>query len=294
MILIRFWGGMGNQMFQYAAARALAAKHNTIVKMDTDLITNFDPHNTVFKFYYELGGFKIKSNIATSYDKKKFLSSNCNIVERIFYKVGRLFNPKMYYRQSDIYSNDFWDIKDNTCIEGRFQSENYFKPFEDIIRKEFEFNISLPDYVKPLETKINSSNAIGIQVRRGIIKTPHYYKIMGAMEPEYYQKGIDIITEKQKNVEIFVISDDIEWCKENLKFSYPTTFLTDDIASNNHHVQLYLLSCCKHFVIPNSSFAWWGAWLSSNKDKVVVAPKTWFLDKSYHGEDTVPDSWIKI
>lgn len=294
MILVRYWGGLGNQMFQYAAAKALAEKNNTVVKMDTDLITFNDPNNSIFKFYFELHAFKIKNDIASVHEKKMFLPSSNKFLERIYYKILRLINPKIYYRQGDKYTDDFWNVKNDTCIEGRFQSEKYFKPYEDVIRKDFEFNLDIPEYIKPLEKKIKSTNAIGIQVRRGIIKTPYYYNIMGVMDPTYYHQGLEIITASEKNIEIFVVSDDINWCKENLKFNFPTTFLSDDIASNNHHIQLYLLSCCKHFIIPNSTFAWWGAWLSDYKNKIVVAPKKWFLDENYYGDDTVPESWIKI
>lgn len=293
MILVRYWGGLGNQMFQYAAARALSEKNNTEIIMDLDLITSKDPNNSVFKFHFELHAFKIKNIIASSHKKKMFLPPTKNVFERMYYKFLRILNPKTYYRQGDKFTEEFWDVKDNTCIEGRFQSEKYFKPYEDIIRKEFEFNIEIPDYVKELEQNIKGTNAVGLQVRRGIIKTPYYYNIMGAMEPTYYHKGLEIISKTQKDIKIFVISDDIEWCKKNLEFDYPTTFLTNDIASNNHHVQLYLLSCCKHFVIPNSTYAWWGAWLSNYKNKIVVAPEKWYLN-DWDYKDIVPESWVKI
>lgn len=297
MILVRLMGGMGNQMFQYAAARALAEKNKTLVKLDLDVLLDRTPTPNMMRFFdYELHVFNSQQNFATVKEKYYFMPFTKNVLKRVFNKIRFAISPRRFYKQpNDNYDNSFLNLPDNYCIEGRFQSEKYFKPYEDIIRKEFKFNINLPEGAKKIENQILNTNSIGIQVRRGdYVYNPHFNNMLGTKDLSYYENGIELITKGDKNFHIYVISDDIPWCIENLKFNYPTTYLSDELVSPNHHVQLYLLSCCKHFVISNSTFAWWGAWLSSSINKIVVAPEIWFADRTINDKDVVPESWIKI
>ena len=93
---------------------------------------------------------------------------------------------------------------------------------------------------------------------------------------------------------IYVFSDDIEWCRANLSFGIPTMFVGDEYAGEKGEGHMYLMSKCKYFIIANSSFSWWGAWLALFKDKIVICPKQWFGDASIDTSDLIPESWIRI
>jgi len=118
------------------------------------------------------------------------------------------------------------------------------------------------------------------------------FEICWGLSPEYYERCIQLVGEKIERPQFFVFSDDIEWVAENLHIRYPTTFVTHNESKN--YEDLRLMSMCKHNIVANSSFSWWGAWLNSNPGKLVLAPKRWFTDPRVNTSDLVPDSWIKV
>ena len=111
---------------------------------------------------------------------------------------------------------------------------------------------------------------------------------------EYYLRGIDYISKKTPIEKIYVFSDDANWCKENIKFEFPTMYVDDEYAGMKGEGHMYLMSKCRNFVIANSSFSWWGAWLSSYENKIVVCPKQWFGDVSIDTNDLIPEDWKRI
>jgi hypothetical protein len=105
---------------------------------------------------------------------------------------------------------------------------------------------------------------------------------------------LEILKSKIENPYIFIFSDDNDWCRANLKFDVPSLIIEDKWKGDKYMYSLYLMTKCRDFIIPNSSFGWWGAWLSKNRKKNIIAPKKWFLTKTRNYSDLVPDSWIKI
>jgi hypothetical protein len=167
----------------------------------------------------------------------------------------------------------------------------YFKNIETIIKNDFIFNQNIIDKNKDLVSKIESCNSISLHVRRGdYVQNKITNQFHGLCSLKYYNNAIHYIEMKIKNIEIFVFSDDISWCKENLKYNLPIHFMD----TNDAHSDLYLMTKCKHNIIANSSFSWWGAWLNTNKEKIVIAPKQWFADQSVITQDIIPAQWIKL
>ncbi|MEM7514287.1 MAG: alpha-1,2-fucosyltransferase, partial [Bacteroidota bacterium] len=111
---------------------------------------------------------------------------------------------------------------------------------------------------------------------------------------EYYDKAIAYFQEEVDNPEIFVFSDDIEWCKENLQYKLPLTFVGHEYKGKRFGKYLYLMSLCKHFIIPNSTFGWWAAWLSRNEQKKVVMPKPWALHSDYFPPYIFTEGCVKM
>ena len=151
-----------------------------------------------------------------------------------------------------------------------------------------------------LAERIRSAESVCVNVRRGdYVSSPSSIEFLGFVGTEYYSESIKIIYARVTNPTVFVFSDEIEWCIDNLRFDCPTTFVGHEYAGEKFRDYLYLMSLCKHFIIPNSTFGWWGAWLSNSKG-IVVAPKKWFnATKWFNGtdldtSDLIPAGWIRL
>jgi hypothetical protein len=118
-----------------------------------------------------------------------------------------------------------------------------------------------------------------------------FHEIVGK---DYYDRGIERIKSLTKIDKIYVFSDDVKWCEDNMKFEFPTMFVGDEYSGVKAEGHMALMSSCHNFIIPNSSFAWWSAWLSTYKDKIVIVPKQWFVDSSINSDDLIPSGWIRI
>jgi hypothetical protein len=291
MIITKLIGGLGNQMFQYATAKALALRHHVDMKVDVSFI-NLDSEGVYTQRKYELSIFNTPIQIATANEKEQFFVDNSNKITRKLKELFPVLTKNFYAIEKGIkYNKEFLNYPKNTYLDGFWQSELYFKHFEAIIKNDFSFNQNIVDLNKHLLSKIESCNSISLHVRRGdYVLNYDANQFHGLCSLEYYNNAIRYIEMKINNIEIFVFSDDINWCKENLRYNFPIHFM--DI--NDAHSDLYLMTKCKHNIIANSSFSWWGAWLNTNKEKIVIAPKQWFADQSVITQDIIPASWINL
>ena len=178
--------------------------------------------------------------------------------------------------------------------EGLYQSEEYFNNIKDVIKKEFTLKNPLGNEAGASEKEMNNSLfPISLHIRRGdYVKNKIVREILGTLPLEYYKQAINFVTKNIKNPTFFIFSDDIEWAKENLKTSLPTVFVSKQGIKD--YEELILMSKCKHNIIANSSFSWWGAWLNQNSDKIVIAPKQWFVDKTVDEANILPEGWVAL
>lgn len=287
---------MGNQMFEYAYARYIAHKHNTQVKMDLEFLLDRTPRENFTFRDYDMEIFNIQENIATQADLNLFFNNKLSPVERVIYKVKRTLNKPNFVNEKDFsFQPELLDAPDNSYITGYFQSPKYFEPIEDIIRKEFTFKLPLLDESKELATKIANTNSICLNVRRGdFVSNPEVNKVHGVLGVDYYYDGIKHMIEKIENPHFFIFSDDVEWCMENLKIDAPIEYVTHNHKGHKFSNYLNLMVRCKHYLIPNSTFAWWAAWLSNSPGKVVLAPKHWFVGVDKDTSGLIPASWQRI
>jgi hypothetical protein len=179
----------------------------------------------------------------------------------------------------------FQNIPDNSFLDGYWQSEKYFIDSENQIRNDLEINKDIYSYIIHKYPVLNE-NTVSMHIRRGdYTKLQHIHPLQSI---DFYEKAYDIINDKSINILVF--SDDIEWCKQNIKFDNITY-----IEGETNIVDMYIMSLCKHNIIANSSFSWWGAWLNRNKNKKVIAPINWFGPSSnYYTGDIISEKWIKI
>jgi hypothetical protein len=284
MIIVLLSGGFGNQLFQYAAGKQLSIKYNMPLKLDLSFLEAEAVDYT--KRSFELNKLRISAEIATPEE-----------VERVKQKNrGKLFK-RAQIRERKLFP---LDIKLNAgCdyyLNGYWQSDNYFKEVEEIIRKEFVFKENLEDeYFTDLQEQIRSSDSVSVHFRRGdYITNKPANALFETCSPEYYQKAVDLIAKRIRQPKLFIFSDDIAWVQKYFKTTYPTVFV--DKSDILQHSDFRLMSMCKHHIIANSTYSWWAAWLNPNKEKTVIAPKKWFKSRlqQFRTRYKIPKEWIKI
>jgi len=294
MIITQLIGGLGNQMFQYAAGRSLALLHNTELRLD---ISKFKKIKGITPREYSLSPFTIKETFASDEDLQRVKIHSFRL-QNFFVELYCAFtgNSSITYKKEPHFhfDPDFFTLPDNIYLEGYWQSEKYFKSIEDIIRQEFTLREEPDATNTSMAEKILKSNAISIHVRRGdYIENQVTFNHHGVCSSEYYHTAIEFVANKSFNPHFYIFSDDPLWVKQNLVVNYPHTYVTHN-QSIKDSSDLWLLSLCKHHIIANSSFSWWGAWLSTNPEKMVIAPKKWVNNPNMETRDLIPESWHMI
>lgn len=286
VLIVKFNGGLGNQMFQWAFARALEKK--TQIKTLLDMSYFYKKYARPF----ELGIFNL--NVESP---KDFLTNlKLDIIWRFRKKLsGRSFlGINLYSEPCFEYDKNVFDVKPNTYIEGFFQSEKYFKDIEQDLREDFKFTVEPDKENQKIIEQIQSTNSISLHIRRGdYVQKKRYQNVYATCSLDYYKRGVECITEQVENPTLFIFSDDKNWVKENLNLPYETVFV-DNNSGKKSFEDMRLMSLCKHNIIANSSFSWWGAWLNKNEKKIVIAPEKWFNDEKINQTDVIPSAWLKI
>ena len=287
MIITRVIGGLGNQMFQYAAGLALAKAKQTELKADLSAFEKGTDAGMTARSY-GLGQFEMPVAPANSNEiqllRKKSGTKILRTLQRYF---PSLFKSVYFSESGTDYHPTFFQCPAHTYLEGYWQSEKYFKGIETAIREAFVFKKHITDPVSHLSDHITSVNSVSVHVRRGdYLKLQHMYALCSL---EYYEKAVQLLSGKvQAPLVLFVFSDDIDWCKENFKFQAELHFIqTEDLYKD-----LFLMTKCRHHIIANSSYSWWGAWLNAHTDKIVIAPAKWYEQKE--SPDIYPQNWIKL
>jgi len=296
MIVVRLWGGLGNQLFQYAAGKALALRNKTDLKIDLSLLENQSKGPLEPQREFDLKVFNITPIFASQTEIKFYNPPVKSIFDKINAKWLNLRFPSRTYLEKHFhFDSNFNILPNNTCIVGNWQSPKYFQNFEEELKKEIAFREDLIEYSKKLATEINESNSVCINVRRSdYITHPEYSRILGFRGLEYLLPAVEKIKDMVDNPSFFIFSDDIKWCKEVLQPKIGGRIIDHSHKGWKFGNYLQLVSLCKHQIIPNSTFGWWGAWLNNNPNKIIIAPKVWYQDKSFDTKDLCPQKWYRI
>jgi hypothetical protein len=289
-------GGLGNQMFQYAFARSLSLNLKTELKLDDTLLLDRRAENIIIRDF-SLSVFNIEENFAS---EKEIIYYNGYNTDKLHHKIlnklsqGRR-RKNLVVQQYFHFNPESLNIGDNICLVGSWQSFKYFEANQNVIHRDFSFKKQLFGKTKILADKISAENSVCINVRRGDYVThPVYSKTLGFVGLDYYVRSVDLIKKKLQEPIFYIFSDDLVWCKQNLSFEKDIVFVEHDMAGEKFSEYLHLMTLCKHSIIPNSTFGWWGAWLNKNPEKIVIAPKIWYRDKSFNTKDLLPNNWIKL
>jgi hypothetical protein len=299
MILLRLQGGLGNQMFQYAFAKACSLRLKQPLKLDLSLLGEKAEPTTVVR-HFDLDIFQITESFALMDEIEYFNGKESpNLLERFTYKIRRIQNPNLLVvQQGNSFEQEYINkVKADSCIVGRWQSEKYFESYKGEIKEIFNPSKLTPNhYSIQLLESLDNSVKIGVQVRRGDYVThPVYSKTIGALSKAYYEEAIKYLKEKLKTELKFIfISDDIAWCKSNFKEIEGSIFVEQEKNKQGYLSDLWLLSQMNHNIISNSTFSWWGAWMGENENSMIVVPKFWTRSKELSNGDIVPSRWVTL
>jgi Glycosyl transferase family 11. len=284
MIIVKLIGGLGNQLFQYAAAYSLSRVHQTNLKIDI----------TAFKDYKlrspELEKFNLDLQYATSNEINNLKTRG--FIDKLINFISSEKRKKEYKEKFFHFDNKFFQLGSNVYLSGYFQSEKYFYNVKEELRN--KLNLSLLNYrvSNTILNDINSNNSIAIHVRISDYAKPENNEYHGILSSVYYKAAIQYLQNKFPHSKYYVFSDDLE--KANQLFENINIIKYQLIETGNSLTDFYLMSQCKHNIIANSSFSWWAAWLNPNPDKMVIAPKNWFNKGPQDTQDLFPPSWTLI
>jgi hypothetical protein len=289
MICVRIEGGLGNQMFQYAAGRALAIRHKT------DLILDISPLQQNMKKYtsreLEVDKFCIKSNFSRSEEFR-----NMSFLRRVPALSKWLSSWNIFAEDSLMFNSDFEKLPDKTYLSGYWQSFRYFSDISQDIYSDFKPREELSLQSKEIALKIESCESVALHVRRGdYVSLKSAAHMHGTLSNSYYTKAIGETYDTLVNPFFFIFSDDPDWCKLNLKLPSRSAIFICHNTGPSAWQDLMLMSQCRHNIIANSSFSWWGAWLADQmhgtKNRLVFAPQQWFSGQSHDTKDRFPNHW---
>jgi len=293
MIITKLVGGNGNQMFQYAAGLALARKHNTELLIDINyLLDKSKRHFRHKNREYALDMFNISGRIAANEQIAHFTvpRKGNKYVYHIKKRISRNYHV---IKEEDLPSRErFKESPSDSYIEGYWENKQYFQDIEMEIRTEYTFKNRLPDQCTPVMERIRIENAICVIFRRGDFVN---HPVLDVVKLDFYYDALKVISERMDSARLFVFSDDISWCRENFKpQEHDCEFVDQSLTGPNAEYYLHMITACNHYIIPNSTFAWWGAWLSESPGKVVIAPKKWWSGQAESINSIVPPEWIAI
>jgi hypothetical protein len=281
MVITKITGGLGNQMFQYAIAKSIALKKNDTFKLDISAYETYKLHNG-----YRLNIFNIEENIATLDEISNLRGNNSNLF-KILEKLG-LYKKSTNYKEKErtIFDKNVFEYSD-IYLDGYWQNEKYFVDIRDILLKELTPKEEISKAAKRYLEDIQNTQSVSLHVRRGdYLKHPE----IGLLDLDYYKKTYEYIVQKIENPMFYIFSNDMAWCEEKFDFIENKVFIKE---TKNEIDDLMLMKNCKHNIVANSSFSWWGAWLNENSQKIVFAPKKWMAINPNNYKWT-PDNWIEV
>lgn len=287
MKLVIFSGGLGNQMFQYAFYEALKANYRHVY-FTLAKINHYKEHNG-----YELNRVFGISQSRSEKVLTKLLSMPLlkSIVKHLFFRYK--------YRERDYYTFDsyrfFFDrskVASSARFTGYWQSDRYFESIAPLIKQRFSFREDLLSASTRIIRKEMNKGAVSVHIRRGDYLADSISKNYGEIcTLDYYQKAIDYIKTRTVNPVFYIFSNDIEWCKKHLPDDIHILYVECNQRGNSWQ-DMFLMTCCHHNIVANSSFSWWGAYLNAHPDKIVIAPKTWV--NTTPAPDATPKDWIRL
>lgn len=291
MKIVKIKGGLGNQLFQYGFAKLIEKKTNSPTAIDMSYFQN-DFDDPIRK--PRLLKYKISLPIATNDDiKRTCMFKHSGNVLGLKYRLGigaeALFNKKYYFEHNRKFINPN-KLLNYSYYDGYWQSWRYIDKIWDFMKTDLIPNYEIDYMTRELIEKIKKENSVFVGIRKGDYASSQSH--FGSFGNPYYKKAMDYILERVDNPIFYIFSNDISWVKQNINFKGKTVIFREPEDIVDDFEDFLIMTECKHSIIINSTFHWWGARINDNKDKIVIAPKKWFFDGS--PIDIIPPHWIKI
>lgn len=294
-VTVSLCGGLGNQLFQYAAARAVALRCNADLVLDLAWFDEVLSSPNVTPRNYALAPFGLPVHL----ERASFLmGTKTSHLMRVFHRIGNRLGldlgGKRFVEESFRFDKRVLSLQAPVWLTGYWQSPHYFSDVAPQIREEIGVFRGLTDSCVDLLQKMRAVDSICIHIRRGdYVTNKEASSFHGLCSLDYYRNAVDRVSSGLNVPYGFVFSDDPVWAKENLNLECEFT-VVDVNGVDEPHLDLWLMSACKHFVIANSSLSWWGAWLSSSPGKRVIAPARWFSNSTMDTSDLFPSDWVRV
>jgi hypothetical protein len=284
-IYLRLMGGLGNQLFQYAAGRSLADRLGVELVLDDRYVVRKSQHTGL-----ALDAFNVRARLMDKLERQAFSEVKIRLArwfKKLIRPLGKVFWETQYNYDPSIDTTPVGQL-----LIGFWQSEAYMHDMHQL-RLDLVLKAPLSAPAQKVKRIIDAVESVALHVRRGdYLKDQKTITRHGACSQSYYQNAIDYVLEKKPMAEFFVFSDDPEWVKAHLKLPPQCTYVSAaNIAAEE---DLVLMSGCKHQIIANSTFSWWGAWLNNSCDKIVVCPTPWFDDNNIVTKDLLPANWHQL
>lgn len=289
MIIVKLIGGLGNQMFQYAVGRALADMNGCQLKLDISGFAEYPLRR------YELDVLQIRADVATAKEIAHFRGKKPPhpFIDRVK-KAIRWPQPGIFMERTFTFDPEVLNFKPPTYLEGFWQSEKYFMHIADALRRDFTLSMALNEENLSIQQQMIAHESISLHVRRGdYVTNAHTAQYHGVCSLEYYREAVKYIAGRVREPHFFAFSDDPEWVGQNLKIDHPMILVSAN-GPNKGAWDMALMKSCRHHILANSSFSWWGAWLNPSNQKQVVAPRNWFNQAPQDTRDLIPESWVRL
>lgn len=288
MVIVRLRGGLGNQLFQYAFGRSLAIQKNTTLALDLSWYKR--PHLFSSPRDYELGSYPIKTGPPQFNTLKALLLRRSTLIR---YSLEKFFLIKYLEDSVDCSNIAVESSAKEFFLDGYWQSESYFSGIRDLLLRELTPSISFGPACKDLLQQAQNLESVAVHIRRGdYISNTRASAMHGVLPLSYYLKTLNYVADRIHKPHFFIFSDDLQWVKKHLNLeNYPHTYV-ESLRLHSAVFELELMRNCRHHIIANSSFSWWGAWLSNSPEQIVIAPKHWFVNAPAP-VGLLPNNWIR-
>lgn len=286
MNVIYVGGGLANKMFHCAFAKALEIKGRDVFIDEKSFVSEFAHDKVSMQLIFPNWNLKNAPRNLYKYAGKT------GIKAKIMRRLSWLTKEKYSISHSFLYDKEFVDnLSDDSYIIGPFQNEDYFIAAEREIRELYSFSPFTDLQNMRLQKEMSSRQSVAIHVRKGDgYGTWDIFK--GTCPVDYYKSAVDYINQHICNAVFYIFTDSPMWVQKNLSFiDYILVDWNPNVGFGNHW-DMQLMACAKHNIIANSTYSWWGAWLNSNPNKIVIAPKNWFNPEIEKRYSIVPRKWI--
>lgn len=289
MIIVRIWEGLGNQLFQYAYARALQLRTGEKVYLDINRTFRIPLEGKRVYRPYSLDKFRIRLPVSDDVEKKYFFLEQKNGIQKCLFDMSkaRIVVPGFYQEKNILYKEQLRYIHGNIYLMGWFQNEKYFGEYRQVLLQDLRpwQKIKVSSF---LHNALEKENTVSVHIRRtDLLKAKKELPIL------YYEKAKSYVEKYISRPQYMVFSDDPEWVREHIDFGTSAFFVSEEGLMD--YEELLVMSRCRHNIIANSTFSWWGAWLNQNEKKMVIGPPVWAIHgREDTAKDVMPSEWIRI